>query len=644
MPRPPSRALAALLVALAPAAAGAETLLPETVVSAAREPLAGERVGSAVTVLTRRDLELRQGKQVVDILREVPGVAVNRSGSFGGQVDVRLRGAEARHTLVLVDGIKMNDAALGSTFDFAQLAADDIERIEILRGPQSSIYGSEAIGGVINIVTRRAARGLSLTAFAEGGAFQTGSTGFGARFGNDWVRAAFGYTWFKTAGISSADRRNGNAEADGFRANTYHGSAIFTPVPFFELRLAGRYLHSRGGLDAFQDGFTIPCLANGVCIAVDDRSFYKAEHLFGKADAVLKLFEGRLVNRTGIAHGRVRNDSFGDAFAGLFENRSTRRKIDNETTLRFETPSLLAAEHRLTFLFEHERQAVSSISGFGQFSRAIAARSYVGEYSGAFLDRVFVTGAVRFDDNDFFKDALIWRATFAYRHRETATRLHASVGTGVKNPDLFQLFGQFPGFTPNPALRPENAFGWDIGVEQALLDGRLVLDVTYFNNRIKDLIVASIQTATNVAGTTRISGVEIAVKWKATDALELGGAYTLTDARQSNSHQPVRRARHIGSVFATWTTDDKRGTVHVNARFNGPQRDTVFLDNFTSRQTELDGYVLVGITGSFKVTPNVEIYGRVENLLNQKYQEVFSFGAPGFGAFAGVRVRFDVQP
>jgi vitamin B12 transporter len=641
---PVRAAIGTLAAALAALPAAADTLLPETVVSAAREPLAGERVGSSVTVVTRRDLELRQGRQVVDILREVPGVAVSRSGSFGGQVDVRIRGAESRHTLVLVDGVKMNDAALGSTFDFAQLAADDIERIEILRGPQSSIYGSEAIGGVINIVTRRAARGLSANAFAEAGSFRTTSAGFAARYGDDLFKGTFAHTWFKTAGISSADKRNGNAEADGFRSNTMHGTATFTPVPYFELRFAGRYVHSRGGLDAFQDGFIIPCLASGVCIAVDDRSFYKAEHLFGKTDALLKLFEGRLVNRTGLAFGRIRNDSFGDAFAGLFENRSTRRKIDNETTLRFETPALLAAEHRLTFLFEHERQTVRSASAFGQFSRAIAARSYVGEYAGAFLDRVFVTGSVRFDDNDFFRDALTYRATFAYRHRETGTRLHASVGTGVKNPDLFQLFGQFPGFTPNPGLRPEKAFGWDVGVEQTLLDGRLVVDVTYFNNRITDLINATLTTATNIDGTTRLSGIEIAVKWRASDEIELGGAYTWTQALQANTHQPVRRARHIGSVFATWTSPDKRGTLHVNARFNGGQRDTIFLDNFTSRQTDLGAYVLVNVTGSFKITPNVEVYGRLENILNQKYQEVFSFGAPGFGAYAGLRVKFDWTP
>jgi vitamin B12 transporter len=634
----------AALVAAAQDCTAETTLLPETVVSASREPIAGARVGSAVSVVTRDDLEIRQAPTAVDVLREIPGIAVSRTGSFGGQVDVRIRGAESNHTLVLIDGIKVNDPSLGQFFDFSQLLAGDIERIEVLRGPQSSIYGSEAIGGVINIVTRRAGRGLSANAFAEAGSFRTFSTGVGLRYGNDWFKGTFSHTWLKTAGISSADARNGNAEADGFRANTLHGTATLTPVPFFELRFAGRYVHSRGGLDAFQDGFTIPCLASGVCIAVDDRSFYKAEHLFGKTDALIKLFEGRLVNRTGVAFGRIRNDSFGDAFAGLFENRSTRRKIDNETTLRFETPALLAAEHRLTFLFEHERQTVSSVSAFGQFSRAIAARSYVGEYSGAFLDRVFVTGSVRFDDNDFFKDALTYRATVAYRHRETGTRLHASIGTGVKNPDLFQLFGQFPGFTPNPALRPEQAFGWDVGVEQSLLGGRLVVDVTYFNNRITDLINATLTTATNVDGTTRLSGIEVAVKWRASDEIEIGGAYTWTEAQQANTHQPVRRAKHIGSVFATWTSPDKRGTLHVNARFNGGQRDLIFLDNFTSRQTDLDGFVLVNVTGSFKITPNVEIYGRLENILNQKYQEVFSFGAPGFGAYAGLRVKLDWNP
>ncbi|HEY7610745.1 MAG TPA: TonB-dependent receptor [Alphaproteobacteria bacterium] len=633
-------AAGASLLALAGAAAAQDSLLPETVVSASREPLAGPRVGSAASVVTRDDLETRRSPTAVDILREVPGIAVGRTGSFGGQVDVRIRGAESNHTLVLIDGIKVNDPSLGQSFDFSQLPAGDIERIEVLRGPQSSIYGSEAIGGVINIITRGGRKGLAASAFAESGSFRTLAGGAGARFGTDILKAAFHWNHLQTAGISSADRRNGNGESDPFRTNVFSGKATLTPSEYFEFSVAGRSSKSVGHFDTFQDGFTIPCQPSGVCVAVDDRSYYVFEQLFGRADAILRLWGGRLTNRTGIAYGWTQNDALGDIFPGLFTNKSRRRKIDNQTTLRLDTPGIARAEHRFTFLFEHERQSVLSASSFGFFEQAIASKSYVGEYAVGLWERLFLTGSVRFDDNDFFQDRTTYRATGAYLLREWGARLHASAGTGIKNPDLFQLFGRFPGFTPNPNLKSEQSFGWDVGVEKTFWERRATVDVTYFKNRLTDRIVVTQATARNDIGVTRIQGIEVAAKVRPMKGLELGGAYTFTDAEDPQGNQPVRRAKHIGSVFATYTFLGDKARVHVNARFNGPQRDTVFFSDFSTGAVDLHGFVLLNVAASYKIHDNVEIYGRIDNVLNQKYQEVFSFGTPGIAAFGGVRVRF----
>ena len=634
-------AAGASLFACVPAAlAETSTLLPETVVSASREPIPGARLGSAATVVTGTDLETRQTLTAVDILREVPGIAVGRTGSFGGQVDVRIRGAESNHTLVLIDGIKVNDPSLGQSFDFSQLPAADIERIEVLRGPQSSIYGSEAIGGVVNIITKRGRKGLELSGFTEAGSFRTLAGGAGARFGSEMLKAAFHWNHLQTAGISSADRRNGNGESDPFRVNAFSGTLSITPSEYFELSLAGRSSKSLGHFDTFQDGFTNPCQPNGVCIAVDDRSFYKFEQLFGRADGTIKLWGGRLTNRTGINYGWTQNDAVGDIFPGVFTNKSRRRKIDNQTTLRLATPDLASAEHRFTFLFEHERQSVLSSSAFGFFEQAIESKSFVGEYAVALWERLFLTGSVRFDDNDFFQDRVTYRTTGAYVLREWGARLHASAGTGIKNPDLFQLFGRFPGFTPNPSLKSEQSFGWDVGIEKTFWDRRATIDVTYFNSRLTDRIVVTQQTARNDIGVTDIQGIEVAAKIRPLKGLEIGGAYTWTDAQDPQGNRPVRRAKHIGSVFATYSFLDERARIHVNARFNGPQRDTVFFSDFSTGAVDLHGFVLLNVAASFKIHENVELYGRVENVLNQKYQEVFSFGTPGIAAFGGLRVRF----
>ncbi|MCW5773467.1 MAG: TonB-dependent receptor, partial [Rhodospirillaceae bacterium] len=616
------------------------TLLPETVVSASREPISGPKVGSAVTVITRGEILARQAVTAADLLRDVPGVAVSSNGSFGGQIDVRIRGAESNHTLVLIDGIKVNDPALGQTFDFSQLLAGDIERIEVLRGPQSSLYGSESIGGVVNIITRGGRKGLEADSFVEGGSFGTLAGGTGIRFGTDWIKGAFNWNHFQSRGISTADRRNGNAESDPFRINVFSGKATITPSEYFELSLAGRSSRSLGHLDTFQDGFTVPCLPSGVCIAVDDRSYYVADQYFGRADATFKLWDGHFTNRTGISYGRTHNKTFGDIFPGLFTNTSRRRKIENQTTLRFETPAVADAEHRFTFLFEHERQSVLSESSFGFFEQAITSKSYVSEYALSLWQRLYLTGSVRFDDNDFFKDRTTYRVTGAYLVKEWDARLHASAGTGIKNPDLFQLFGRFPGFTPNPNLQSEQSFGWDVGVEKSFFDKRATIDVTYFNSRLTDRLVVTQATAFNDTGVTRIQGVEIAAKIRPFKGLELGGAYTFTDAQDPNGSQPVRRAKHIGSVFATYSFLDDRAKVNVNARFNGPQRDTVFFSDFSTGTVNLSGFVLLNVAASYKIYDGVEIYGRVNNLLNQKYEEVFSYGTAGIGAFAGVRVRF----
>ncbi len=573
----------------------------------------------------------------------MPGLAVGRSGSFGGVTDVRIRGAEAKHTLVLIDGIEVNDPSLNSTFDFSQLSGHNIERIEVLRGPQSSIYGSDAVGGVVNIVTRRARDGFGADGFAEGGSFSTFAGGAGLRYGNQWFRGSFAFDRFQTEGVSHADKRLGNGERDALRRNTFSGKLEFMPAPFLDIALVGRLAQSLGALDGFN---FIPAI--NYFGAVDDKSRYVYDQRHGKADIRLKLFENRWVNRFGVSHGQTDNDFINDAGQLANKNRSRRTKYEFESTGKFETAELAKADHRLTFLYENERQDILS-QGFDPFfptftKNGFTSHSYVGEYAVGVLERVFVTGSLRFDDNDFFKDATTYRVTFAYRHTETDTRLHASVGTGVKNPSLFELFGFFGSFVGNPNLKPERLTGWDAGVEQKFLGGRATLDVTYFSNRITDLIQSTLLTAFNLPGTSRARGVEFAARWRILADLLVGGSYTWSNSEDASGQELVRRAKHIGSVFATYTFDEKRGQLHVNARLNGAQRDFAFDPFFNVERKRLAGYALVNATASYRVHDNVEIYARVENLLDRRYQQVFTFASPRFGAFAGVRVRFDATP
>ena len=225
-----------------PAADEAIEQLPEIVVSASRVPQQAKAVGSSVTVITAEEIERKQARVVSDLLRQVPGVAVHRSGTMGTLTAVRIRGSEHGHTLVIIDGVKVNDPSnSGATFDFADLLAADIERIEILRGPQSGLYGSDAIGGVINIITKRGRGPATASLTVEGGSFRTGNISAGLRGGGDGYHFSLGGTGFRTSGISVAS----GAEKDGYRNQTYNAKVGADLIENLDLELFGRYVKSR---------------------------------------------------------------------------------------------------------------------------------------------------------------------------------------------------------------------------------------------------------------------------------------------------------------------------------------------------------------------------------------------------------------
>tara|TARA_R110000787_G_scaffold15563_5_gene48221 strand:- start:47287 stop:49446 length:2160 start_codon:yes stop_codon:yes gene_type:complete len=623
----------------APAVAQADDAVrsePELVISASHTPLPSKEIGSSVTVITAEELEQRQVRVVSDVLRDVPGVAVNRAGSVGQLTQVRIRGTEGNQTLVMIDGIEVNNPAAQSEFNFANLLNAGIARIEVLRGPQSAIYGSDAIGGVINIITKDPEPGFTVTTRGELGSFSTRDGQVGLGYGSDKFTVSATVERFITDGISAADEDDGNTEKDGYDNTTGRIKIGVKPVENLELKAVGMIIDS--DLDA--DGSAV------VVNAVDSLDTSQSLQRYGLVSGKLSLADGAWDQLLKASYMDDHTDFLDATGATTFTTEGKSITYGYQSDFYFSTPDVAAAEHTVTLAAERKKEEQYTNSGFsGPNTVSIVNYGYTSEYRVSLWDSLFLSGAVRYDDNDdLFDNQTTYRGTAAYLFQETATRLHGSFGRAVKNPTLFELYGSTPSYTGNPNLEPEKGFGWDAGVEQSFLDDRLILDVTYFNNRIENLIQGSGTTAVNTPGTSRIDGIEFTASTEPFENVRLDAAYTYTNAEDSNGVQLTRRPKHIASLVGNYDFDvmERPANVNLSIQYNGKQTDTVF-DSFfpvATRTVELGSYTLVNLAGSYEFAEGAKFYMRGENLLNEDYQDVYGYGSPGISFFAGLQIKF----
>ncbi|MFO1350910.1 MAG: TonB-dependent receptor [Gammaproteobacteria bacterium] len=617
-----------------------EQTLPETVVVADRIETPLAQSGSAVTVIDAAQLAAQNVQTVADALRGVPGVAVSRSGGLGSLTDVRIRGAESDHTLVLIDGVEANDPAFGSRFDFGHLLVTEIERIEILRGSQSALWGSDAIGGVINIITKRGKGPARAHASIEGGSFGSGQLGAGVSGGGDAYHYALGGAYLHSDGISIAPT---GTEKDGYDNGTLSFKGGVSPRANLAFDIAGRYTVATSETDPQDFGFP-PGPTFGQVIDGNDES--KVRQFYGRAQGKLMLFDGRWEQRLGAALTDTDNRNFSD---GVKINTTLGRKtkFDYQSSLFFDA---LDADHSVIFALEREtedfKQRGLTPDAPENQDESITNIGYIGEYRLGIGEHLFLTGAVRQDDNDRFADATTYRLTGAYRWPDAGTRLHASLGTGVKNPSFIELFGFFPGtFIGNPDLKPEQSTSWDVGVEQALWGGNLLADVTYFHSIFKDEITPTFDSDTflssveNGMGKSRREGVELSLSGELRADLSLTASYTYTSSRDPEGEDEVRRPRHQAGIDVNYRFLGDRAHVDLGVKYVGEQEDFDFRSVPAARVT-LGDYVLVDVSGAYKIGNHLELYGRIDNLLDQDYQEVFGYNTPGIGAFVGLKAEF----
>lgn len=635
----PSALAAGLLALSVPGHAQEPVVLDEVLVSGGRTPIGLDRTGRAYTVITAEELENRGTRYVADALRQVPGVAVSRSGSTGGLTQIRVRGAESNQVLVLIDGVEAAPAVNGEV-DFGSLLVADIERIEVLRGPQSALFGSNAAAGVISIITKRGRRGdLALTGSLEGGSDGTViAQGSGRGGGEDWD-LSLGASVARANGFNLAtgtgDREG---EMDGDRNVTLNAKGVWDVTEDLALGGTLRFVDRETEFD--QQRFPFPAdERTGFVIDTDD--------LIDARDASVGLFaryemlDDALVHELRFETLYSESDNLTDGVSS-FRQESRRIKGAYQASYAFETGPVA---HLVTGLVEVEEERNEATTA----DQSRTLYGLAGEYRGS-IGGFDLQAGLRQDFNDAFEDAFTYSLGASYRVAETGTRLHGSVGRGVTNPTFFEQFGFSPDFfIGNPDLSPERTFQWDLGVEQTLLAGRLVLDATYFRGKVTDEIVdafnaeAGLSTVENAEGESPRQGVELSMTAFPVDPLAITATYTWTLAEEgSTGRQEVRRPRHMASLDATYAFDEGRGTLNLGVVYNGEARDLDFTDGFVGVQplTTLDAYVLVGLTARYQATDNLELFARVENATDADYQEVFRFETRGVAGFAGIRVSF----
>lgn len=620
-----------------------ETKLETMIVTAHRIPVTQPDVASSISTIERDLIDQRQSIFATDILRDLPGIAVSRISGFGSQTQVRIRGAEANHVLVMIDGIQANDPAGSDEFDFSSLTTFDVERIEFVRGPQSALWGSDAVAGVINVTTRSGSEPLEAGGFLEAGSLATihGGGRFSANSDRSGIDLSASY--FNTDGNSAA---SAGGEDDGYENTTLGLKYHWKPSDTTWLGFSARHTDSTTEIDDIDFITGLPADAdresddsllllslNGGLTTMGDRLEHRLRLTFLDSDRI-QLSAGRKESST--AAEKV----------GIYY----------QSTLRLGNPAS-ADQHHLTFAVDHEEEkfqqrGAASIFGDPNQDQEMDNTGYVLEY----LTRLLgfnLSASVRYDDNSDFDNITTYRLTSVYTLPSTETRLHASYGTGQKSPTFIERYGFFSKqFIGNPDLAPEESKGFDIGIDQTLFNSRIQMDVTYFNEQLEDEIDGFVFdlstftfTADNLAGTSRRKGVEIEILGRLTEQLDATASYTYTDSQQPNpaggKTREVRRPRHMAALNLNYKFVNERANVNLNLSYTGKQTDQFFPPpTFAPQTIELDNYTLVDLTGSFELSNRVTLYARVENLFDEDYTNVIGFQTPGLGVYAGIRASF----
>ena len=606
-------------LALLPAPAFAQA---DIVVTASGVEQRRDEVGQAITIIDRDALERTQTNVISDILKTVPGVSVARNGGVGGVTSVFIRGGDSSQTLVLIDGVRINDpSSPNAAFDFGALLTGNIARVEVLRGPNSVIWGSQAIGGVVSVQTAEPTDALTVNARAEYGYRDTaqGTANISGKSGI--VSGSFGGGYFRTGGISALAA---GTERDSYKNASANGKLKIAPSDDIAVDLRGYY---NKGRVQFDDPFgatpdTFPETEN--------------EQFVGYAGLNAKLFNGRLTNRLSYSRTDISRTGTEPNVSFSFNVNALKGTID-----RFEYHGSFVVADAATLVFgaEHERTFASTFFPAGGSAVPDQAKTRVTSGFGQLILRpvtgLTLTGGLRHDDYSQYGGQTSFGGNFAYTPNGGNTVLRGTYAEGFRAPTLTEALLPFG----NTTLKPETAKSFDLGVEHAFLDGAASVSATYFRRTSHNLITFSFVTfqSENISR-VKAEGLELGLALRPAEGVRINANYSLVDARSRSAdatfgNRLARRPRDNASLSVDWATPWKLA-LGSTVTVSGDSFDNL------ANTVPLDGYVLASLRASYPIGEAVEVYGRVENLFDEKYQTVSGYGTYGRNAYVGIRAKF----
>lgn len=604
----------------------------EFVVTATRNEQTIASSGSSVSVLSQQEIESSGERTLLPLLNRVPGVYATQVGGVGANSTVRIRGADSDQTLVLIDGMRVNDpSSPQGDFDFAAFALTDVERIEVLKGPQSAVWGGDAIGGVINIITPRGEGPAKARASIEGGSYGTYKIGGSINGGTESGHYALSSTFLHTDGFS---RNKLGTEEDGAEIFAFSGRGGYKVAPNYFINVAAHISSLKADTD--------PSLSS----ASGD----------GPGTSERFLFSGQIDNI--VTTGTLENKL--SVFSLYADREATNPRLATPTTYYtaesygVEYQGTLRAQDNLVLTFGgrfQEDQAVNEVGGGGK-SKVTQFDGPADNYSGFLqaawnpLDNLYLTLAGRSDDFGLGGLNNTWRTTTSYLLAPTSTRFHASYGTGAKPPTMYQSY--FNGPDPiyggtlqgNPDLAVETSEGYDVGIEQSFFDKRLSIDATYFQQDIENMIVYeivqySVLSTYNNVDNVSSEGVEVSLSARPVDWLNVTGGYTYLISQDQATHLDLARTPRETAFVGVQLAPADPLLVGVEVRYVGPQF------NRSQQRDPLDAFTLVNLTGSWKLDDRTEVFARAENLFDVDYEVIKNVGEPGRSGYLGLRMSLN---
>lgn len=609
-----------------------ETELVPVTITATKTETSVNELASSITVLSAAQIEKMKVNTVTDLLRNVEGINLVEQGGQGQLTSVFTRGTNSNHTLVLLDGVELNDpAAAGNLYDFSTLQLNNVERIEIVRGNQSTLYGSDAIGGVINIITKSGAIGKNLVINAE-----MGSNAFykwnGSILGNSGIfDYSVNYSYQQAEGISAADEANGNTEKDGFRAKSFSSRIGLNFSENSKLTLIYKYSANKADIDQSAK------LGDDPNYEVDnEEQVWRAEFENSFINDILCLKAGGSYFRR-FGYQKDETDSRNPFTSSLNHTDANKIKTDimavlnlpfNKVSIGIENEIEEAASEYYSNSMWGPYQSILPVTETSNFALFLQDQFN--------YQNLFVTAGIRNDNHKKFGSKASFRVAPAYFINETGTKVKFTYGTGFKSPSLYQLFEPLSG---NTELKPEESKGWDAGIEQYLLENKLSAGVTYFFNDIKNLIGFDPLTYKSInINKAETKGLEAVLRVNDFYNFDFNANYTLTKTKdlgvntEDAGKKLLRRAEHTFNLnlnYKLFTISD----INVNYRYVGKREDKDF-EKY--QRITLPAYGLVDINASIKILDKFKVYGKIKNLFDKDYQEVFLYGTPGRTFYAGI--------